>query len=254
MPKPALIGSPEPFRLLNRVPIRENNEPLVDLREYCPTVLCAPGCLPYLRRTVADRLNAANAALPPGYRFRAHSALRTLDMQAKMYWENHEKLKTEKPHLPASALRRITNKYFAAPDYPAPPGHTTGGAVDVNLQFEKRDVDVTAPTKGWEAAYTWSDKIGPEAKANRTLLINALLGAGFSNCRDEWWHWSYGDSAWAVRMGAPFALYGRAEPPEGYTFVPKVEEEGAPAVEDAGYAPDAGGRPAAFDPAVETAV
>ncbi|MBC8143886.1 MAG: hypothetical protein H7Y38_20835 [Armatimonadetes bacterium] len=236
MPKPVLIGSPEPFALLNRVPIRDTGEPLVDLRIACPEIECAPGLLPYLRRTVAAMLNRAADALPPGYRFRAGSALRTHVMQSEMYWKNYKKLAEEKPHLPASALRRITNKYFAAPDYAAPPGHTTGGAVDVALLLpDGEKADVTSPTQGWEAAYTWSDKIGAEAKANRMLIIIALSGAGFSNCRDEWWHWSYGDSAWAVRVGARVAVYGRIEPPDGFTFVPKPEE---PETEET--TPDAG--------------
>ena len=238
MPKPVLIGAPEPFALLNRIPIYEIDEPLVDLRDACPDLILSPGCLPYLRQTVAAMLNRAQDSLPEGYRFRVTSALRTLDMQAKMYWENYEKLKMEKPHLPVSALRRITNKYFAAPDYPAPPGHTTGAAVDVHLQFNGEDVDVTSPTKGWEAAYTWSDLIGPEAKQNRTILTTALLGAGFSNCRDEWWHWSYGDSAWAVRTGAPIAVYGRREPPHGFTFIPKPEEDATAPESVAAEAPE----------------
>jgi len=232
MPKPVLIGSPEPFALLNRIPIHEIGEPLVDLRVACPDVILRPGCLPYLRRTVAAMLNRAQDSLPTGYRLRASSALRTLEMQSGMYWSNYKKLAEEKPHLPASALRRITNKYFAAPDYPAPPGHTTGGAVDVSLiDPDGKECDVTSPTKGWEAAYTWSDKIGPEAKVNRMMLIEAMRGAGFSNCRDEWWHWSYGDSAWSVRTGCTIAVYGLIAPPEGYSFVPEPpappEEPGA---------------------------
>jgi D-alanyl-D-alanine dipeptidase len=218
--KVELIGSPEPFAALNRIPIFECGEPLVDLREACPKVLLKPRCLPYLRRTVAAMFNRAQDSLPDGYRFTVSTALRTLEMQSEMYWRNYHKLATEKPHLPTSALRRITNKYYAAPDAKAPPGHTTGGAIDVGLvgpDFHARDM--IAPTQGWEAAYTWSDKIGPEAKFHRTLIINALLGAGFSNCRDEWWHWSYGDNAWAVRTGSAFAMYGLSPPPPGYTFV-----------------------------------
>ena len=220
MPKVELQGSPEPFAALNRIPIHECGEPLVDIRNACPQVLLRPGTLPYLRRTVAAMLNRAQDSLPPGYHFTVHTALRTLEMQSSMYWRNYNKLKEEKPHLPTSALRRITNKYFAAPDAKAPPGHTTGGAVDVGLvgpDFHARDM--IAPTKGWEAAYTWSDLIGPEAKQNRTLIIDALLGAGFSNCRDEWWHWSYGDNAWSVRTGCAIAIYGLIEPPPGCTFV-----------------------------------
>jgi zinc D-Ala-D-Ala dipeptidase len=40
-----------------------------------------------------------------------------------------------------------------------------------------------------------------------------------SNCRDEYWHWSYGDSAWAVRVGAVEACYGLIEPPADATRV-----------------------------------
>ena len=101
----------------------------------------------------------------------------------------------------------------------------------VGPDFRARDM--TAPTNGWEAAYTWSDKIGAEAKANRTLIIDALLQVGFSNCRDEWWHWSYGDNAWSVRTGRDRALFGLIEPPPGFTFI------GAPgiATERVGYRP-----------------
>jgi D-alanyl-D-alanine dipeptidase len=35
-----------------------------------------------------------------------------------------------------------------------------------------------------------------------------MAEAGFSNCYDEWWHWSYGDAGWAVRLGHPQAIYG----------------------------------------------
>lgn len=220
MRREELKGSPEPFAALNRIPIYESGEPLVDLRDACPVVLLRPGCLPYLRQTAAAMLNQAQESLPPGYRFTVSTALRTIEMQSEMYWRAYNRLKEEKPHLPTSALRRTTNKYYAAPDVKAPPGHTTGGAIDVGLvgpDFES--LDMTAPTKGWEAAYTWSDKIGPEAKRHRDLLTTALLGVGFSNCRDEWWHWSYGDNAWSVRTGCTVAVYGMIQPPPGYTFV-----------------------------------
>lgn len=220
MPKPELKGSPEPFAALNRIPIRECGEPLVDIRDACPNVILRPGCLPYLRRTVAQMVNRAQEALPTGYRFTVSTALRTLKMQSDMYWRNYNRLQTEKPHLPTSALRRMTNKYFAAPDAKAPPGHTTGGAVDVGLVGpDFRALDMIAPTQGWEAAYTWSTLLGPDALHNRTMLIKALLSVGFSNCRDEWWHWSYGDNAWAVRVGCSVASYGLIAPPPGYTYV-----------------------------------
>ena len=56
MPREEIKGTPEPFGLLNRVPIIECGEPLVDIRDACPNVLLRPGTLPYLRRTAAQML------------------------------------------------------------------------------------------------------------------------------------------------------------------------------------------------------
>src|SRR5205823_9153848 len=106
------------------------------------------------------------------------------------------------------------NKYFAPYDQKAPPGHCTGGAIDVGLLDPSgQPLDMTSPTTGWKAAYTWSDKISPDARQNRMIMVEAMLGAGFSNCRDEFWHYSWGDSAWAVRVGEFECPYGWAHPP-----------------------------------------
>ena len=40
------------------------------------------------------------------------------------------------------------------------------------------------------------------------ILVDAMLGVGFSNCRDEWWHYSYGDAGYAVRMAQKECCYG----------------------------------------------
>ena len=45
------------------------------------------------------------------------------------------------------------------------------------------------------------------------VMVEAMLGAGFSNCSDEYWHYSYGDSAWAVRVGETNCPYGLVFPP-----------------------------------------
>lgn len=233
-PHSAKIGSPEPIAALNRVRILEyalpwrEREPLVDIRIACPEIAITGWVCPYLRRTVAQMLNAVQASLPPGYRLKVFSAARTLSMQ-QHGWDNFNKrLREEHPNWPLSALRRATNRYFAPYDQKAPPGHCTGGAVDVGLlDPEGNALDMTAPTKGWEAAYTWSDKISPDSKANRMLMVEAMLGAGFSNCRDEFWHYSWGDSAWAVRVGEKVCPYGWTYPPVAL----EIDFEGASATD-----------------------
>lgn len=216
----ALIGSPEPIAALNRVKILELSLPwqqraqLVDVRGYCKDVVIHGGICPYLREAVANMLNRAQEALPAGYHLRAGTCLRTLSMQ-KGGWDGYfNRMKEEHPGWPLSALRRATNHYFAPYNQKAPPGHCTGGAVDVGLLDPQGNaLDMTAPTKGWEAAYTWSHKISPESRKNRMLMVEAMLQAGFSNCRDEFWHYSWGDSAWAVRTGQTECPFGWSHPP-----------------------------------------
>ncbi len=216
----AIQGSPEPIAALNRVRISEyalpwpEREPLVDIRSYCPGLIFAERICPYLRLRVANMLNCAHASLPHGFRFRVGTALRTLAMQ-KGGWDRYfERMREEHPAWPLSALRRATNKFFAPYDQKAPPGHCTGGAVDVVLvDQEDKPIDVTAPTQGWEAAYTWSEMLAPESRSNRMVMVEAMLAAGFSNCRDEYWHYSWGDSAWAVRVGEHACPYGWSHPP-----------------------------------------
>lgn len=208
------IGSPEPIAALNRVKIVDRGEPLVDIRDFCLGVEVRDGVCPYLRRAVAGMLNRAAASLPSGYKFQVGTALRTLGMQ-KGGWDGYfKKMQEEHPEWPLSALRRATNRFFAPYDQPAPPGHCTGAAVDVGLFGPNgQPVDVTSPTERWDGAYTWTDRISPESRANRMIMVDAMLGAGFSNCRDEFWHYSYGDSAWAVRVGESVCPYGFIHPP-----------------------------------------
>ncbi len=211
----------EPFRLINRIPIVENGEPLVDLRETNPEFSFSNECLPYVRTSVAKALKAATRNLPDRYQLKVFSALRTLNQQAEMYWSNYKSAREKHPEWSESTLRRMTNRFFAPPDAKAPPGHCTGGAIDVGLFHREtgEGVDVRSPLEGWNGAPTATTGLSPEAAENRRLLCYCMYSTGLSNCRDEFWHWSYGDSAWAVRVGAPVACYGLIEPPSGATRV-----------------------------------
>lgn len=250
------FGSPEPIAALNRVKILEKGaiyeekEPLVDIRMFCPKVaIVKERVCPFLRVRAATMLNAAQERLPEGYQLRVSTALRTLTMQKRGWDAYFQRMKDEHPEWKLPTLRRATNKYYAPYDQPAPPGHTTGGAIDVAvLDPEGKTLDMIAPTTGWEAAYTWSDKISAEAKANRMMMVEAMLGAGFSNCRDEYWHYSWGDSAWAVRVG-------QTECPYGFIYPPACMETDIPHGTGILYSMktqrDSGGKPTGADGMVE---
>lgn len=116
------------------------------------------------------------------------------------------------------SLKRTVNRWVAPPDRKAPPGHCTGAAVDVVLIDQAGEVvDVSAPYERFVAAPTYAFGLTEEAHKARMVLVEAMLGAGFSNCRDEWWHYSYGDAGWAVRTGASECFYGEVSlPPDLY--------------------------------------
>lgn len=207
-------GVPEPIAALNRVRICENDEPLVDLRLACPSLIVLRRARPFARLSVAEMLNSAASSLPAGLRLRVSTALRTIDDQRR-HWDSYfAQMRLEHPEWSLAAVHRATNRFFAPYDQAAPPGHCTGGAVDVQLMRADGEIlDMVSPLAGWDAAPTWVRGLAPEAEANRRLLVHAMLEAGFSNCKDEYWHYSYGDSAWAVRTGASECPYGLVPAP-----------------------------------------
>ena len=214
-------SAPEPFRLLNRIPILDNGEQLVDLRVTNPELSFSNYCLPYVRESIAEALKGGFRRLPEHLDLRIFTALRTLEQQAEMYWGNYKRNKQEHPNWPESVLRKMTNRFFAPPDAKAPPGHCTGGAVDIGI-FDRESgegLDVRSPLEGWNGAPTAVGGLNPESSENRRLLCFVMHSTGLSNCRDEFWHWSYGDSAWSVRMGEKTACYGLIEAPSDSTRV-----------------------------------
>ena len=202
----------EPLIALRAVPIVDAGEPLVDLRDFCPHVVLHSGCLPFLRETVAGMVNEVQDRLPNGLTLTVGTALRTLPMQRGIR-ENFTKEMSEKhPEWSRATLARMLNRMVAPPDDVSPPPHVTGGALDVGLVgMDGETLDFTSPIEGWESAPTYYYKLSEAARVNRLLLIGAMEGAGLTNYVGEWWHWSYGDQGWALRVGNPIAYYGPVE-------------------------------------------
>ena len=208
-------GRPEPIRLLNLITEKENGDPLVDLRVECPSVrILRPQVIPYLRSKVAGMLEHAARSLHEGYCLGVIDAWRPFDRQQRIYDFMWKSARETFPDRSDAALRRTVCRWVAPTDQKAPPGHCTGAAVDVWLVDESGEaIDVTSPYDRFGAAATYSFGLTDEAKYNRTILVDAMLSAGFSNCRDEWWHYSWGDAGWAVRADEKECCYGRVDLP-----------------------------------------
>lgn len=204
-------GRPEPIRALNRITERENGEPLVDLRELAPHArIGRPQTIPYCRETVARLVERAACNMPTGVFLTVVDAWRPLERQ-RMIYEFMMRCALEAfPDLSFAALRRRVNRWVAPVDQKTPPGHCTGAALDVWLTDEAGEqIDVISPLTRFHANPTFVLGLSERARANRMTLYEVMIEAGFSNCRDEWWHYSYGDAAWAVRTDRSECVYGR---------------------------------------------
>lgn len=212
----------EPLTRLRAVPIHENNEPLVDPRTLSGRIHFAAQHpkfadlprTPKVRKRVAEMLARAAEDLPDGTILVVVEGFRPLSQQRFMYEQVKAEFARKNPQWQKATLHRVTNQLSAPPNDQCPPPHTTGGAVDLILGDTR-----TAEMRDMVSPFAWDETsastkikgLSPQAQANRDLLVRTLEAAGLTNYAGEWWHWSYGDSGWALRVGAPVAFYDRLE-------------------------------------------
>jgi D-alanyl-D-alanine dipeptidase len=150
--------------------------------------------------------------LPEGIYMGLVEGWRPLERQQRIYDFMWESALEAFPHRDRRALRRTVCRWVAPTDQKAPPGHCTGAAVDVWLVDDDNEpLDVSSPYDRFRAAPTYILDLSEPAQRNRNLLIESMLSEGFSNCRDEWWHYSFGDAGWAVRLDHKECCYGKVE-------------------------------------------
>ena len=208
----------ETVAALKRVPVKECGEQMVDLRRLkCARLNLRPSLVlldhgTYMRQSITKMLVRAAHFLPAGYKILVTSAYRNLKRQEWAYRKYGRILSKHPPEWSRAVLARELNKLVFPPHAGVAPYHTTGGAVDVYIANTAGH-----RLKHWDTtrlAEADSDHPGLSLKAqtNRDLLKKVMIQAGFSNYPAEFWHWSYGDTGWAFRTGAPKAIYDGVTP------------------------------------------
>jgi D-alanyl-D-alanine dipeptidase len=214
------ISLAEPVTQLKRVKIVENGEPLVDFLDFCPKVILDRPRFNYrretvVRRSVAERLSAACDRLPRGYKIAVIEGWRAPVIQKRMYLFVWNRFKELHPDWSVAKLRRVVNQFSAPMDLKVPPPHTTGAALDLALVDENGNLlDMSSPYDSHDPKgfYLKAPDLSPSALLHRTILSEAVIGAGITNYPSEFWHYSYGDQGWAYRGSEPFAIYGAITP------------------------------------------
>lgn len=122
--------------------IKDNGEPLVDLKKYCPELLLDLDAdrkkiekSAFARKTVAKRLKLAISLLPPEFTFKLADAWRPQHIQEKYFRWYTSFLSKQNPSW--NRTRVVTEvKTFVHPStgkYAS--GHLTGGALDLVLAY-----------------------------------------------------------------------------------------------------------------------
>ena len=184
-----------PSAIVNNKQIQECDEPLVEYQGF------------RARRSVVDRLKIANDLLPPDYALHILCGYRSVKEQEQQWQSGIKKLRQKFPNLSTQELENKNRKLCADPRNGFGP-HQTGGAVDLTLFYKNIPVDMGGKYNSGINSKTYSHTITRQQQRNRRILIRVMHRAGFQNYPNEWWHWSYGDRAYATYKHKKFAIYG----------------------------------------------
>lgn len=198
----------------SRIVINDCGEALVDVKKAIPQAVVVldkdrPMQAAYLRKTVVGMLKRAQRLLPKGMTFVIRDAWRSSDVQRQIMESFVARFKSQHPNWTEKRARQEAEKFVAGASGPLASGHMTGGAVDVRLWKKGRRV----PMRSWRLTYQenaqpYQPKLPKHLQRNREIMFRALSSVGFSQCHNEFWHWSYGDVQWAQRTGSGVARYG----------------------------------------------
>lgn len=215
-----LIADPEVLA----IPIQENHEPLVDLTQQKdiafgpPPIIANNTNYTKIRKSVYDKLKAAQATLPQGLKFCLYEGYRSLELQQQIFQDRYQSLLKANPNMTHEQLFTESTK-FVSPVINLDgskniPPHSTGAAIDVYLIDHAGKVvdmgihlDDTYQDLDGTFCKTDSTAISQQAKEYRKIMNKALSSVGFINYPTEYWHWSYGDRYWAHQSAQKYAIY-----------------------------------------------
>lgn len=206
----------ESVAALAKVLVNECGEDMVDLRKLKLARIHLSHKLrlgqngSFVRSRVAKMLMRAAAELPAGLELSVRSAYRSRARQRRVYARYLKYFANKNPNWSRQTLMKELNKMVFPPNAGVAPFHSTGGAVDVFICTPSgRRLKHWDHDKFDEAAGDRRD-LSSNVLKTRALLSSAMLKVGFSNYPAEFWHWSYGDTGWAFRTGAKWAIYDEA--------------------------------------------
>jgi len=207
------------MQLLPTMAIKEDGSPLISLNESGFNLMFEPSIKSQYRYMVREavfgkigrisrRLDGENKTLI------IRSAWRSFDHQRLLWEERVEALKKEYPKKERAEIEELVSYFIAQPSKST---HSTGGAVDALIYDLENDCVMRFGTNDGlridlnDKCYPYHPYITPEAKKNRKLLIGLFEEEDFVVDIKEYWHFDYGNIAWALEEEKEHAIYGAIE-------------------------------------------
>lgn len=157
-----------------------------------------------LRESVIARLDEASRSLPQEFVLVLLDGWRSADLQRVVFEKTAAAAQSDRNRARTYAFdldARSDEVSYPAEDAP----HRTGGAVDVTLVGQDGlpwpmgtafdDTTEYAATRAYEDVECKTIE-HRAARVGRRLLYHAMIGAGFSNYPEEWWHYDFGNAFW----------------------------------------------------------
>ncbi|RYL95019.1 hypothetical protein EWI07_03050 [Sporolactobacillus sp. THM7-4] len=208
--------------------LRRQDEPLVSLTGVSPKIKIYPSYylqkMPgtsqdlFLREEVARKIVQTAEQLPDGLFLVLIDGWRSFETQRFIYERTIRQFRAA--GYSENRIQKEITDFVACPskDPVRPAPHYSGGAIDLTLADDHDWIDMgTGFDDFTERAHLdfFEGKTGLSdlerlARDHRRFLRDRMEGAGFTHYPTEWWHYSYGDRAWA-REHQTIPLYGGIE-------------------------------------------
>lgn len=163
-----------------------------------------------VRESVLDKLKKVQEHLTAehsGMKLMVIEGYRHPFYQEQYFMKELLKLAKTHPQISFDQLLELTHQFVALPSVA---GHPTGGAVDVTIFEQDKEIDMGGMIADFQDPAklpTYTSHISETQSNNRKLLHDLMMLEGFAPFYKEWWHFSYGDREWAAFYDQSHTLY-----------------------------------------------
>jgi D-alanyl-D-alanine dipeptidase len=177
----------------NLVPVNKYNNDIMSLSVFKRIAVDYPILV---KDTVAKKLSNVANKLPKGITLQVDSGYRHPKVQKILWDTRYKQFEKKYPKLTKKEVEQKTEALVANPRKRIS-SHSTGGAVDISLVADGKELNLSAPLKKYyEEPQLRSKKITTKAQEMRLLLHKLMLEQGYAPNPAEYWHFSYGDKSW----------------------------------------------------------